>query len=69
MSNVVEKLMKMIEEANIEVTDLQKLVALKGTYKETDEITSYKEDFILRSLIPNWKKIVETIKKNKGEQQ
>ncbi|MDY0211116.1 MAG: ATP-binding protein [Acholeplasma sp.] len=69
MSIVAEKLIKMIEEANIEVTDLQKLVAQKGTYKETDEITSYKEDFILRSLIPNWKKIVETIKKNKGEQQ
>jgi hypothetical protein len=69
MSIVAERLIKMIEEANIEVTDLQKLVAQKGTYKETDEITSYKEDFILRSLIPNWKKIVETIKKNKGEQQ
>lgn len=69
MSVVVQKLMKLIEEAGIEVIDLQKLVALKGTYKETDEVSSYEEDFILRSIIPNWQKIVQTIKKNKGEQQ
>ena len=58
----------MIEDSNITAIELQQVVAAKGHYQETQPITNYSDDFITRWIIPNWKKIVETIKKNKGEQ-
>jgi len=64
----LEELNKMISEAEIKETDIQKIVAEKGHYKETDSIENYTDDFITRWIIPNWKKIVETIKNKKGEQ-
>jgi len=64
----VNKLKKMIEDAGITEVELQKIVAAKGHYQEADPITDYSDDFITRWIIPNWKKIVETINKNKGEQ-
>lgn len=64
----VNKLKKMIEDAGITEAELQKIVAAKGHYQEADPITDYSDDFITRWIIPNWKKIVETINKNKGEQ-
>ena len=66
--SIVTKLEKMIEESGITHTALQKIVAAKGHYQETEPITNYSDDFITRWIIPNWKKIVETIKNNKGEQ-
>lgn len=64
---VVEKLNKMMVDASITEADLQKVVAAKGHYQETEHIANYSDDFITRWIIPNWKKIIESIKNNKGE--
>ena len=68
MSFVVEKLNKMIVEAGITEVDLQKVVAAKGHHQETEPISNYTDDFITRWIIPNWKKIIESIKNKKGEE-
>jgi len=65
---VVEKLNKMIADAGITDIDLQKMVAAKGHYQDSEPIENYSDDFITRWIIPNWKKIIETIKNHKGEQ-
>lgn len=64
----VQKLENMITEAGITDSDLRKVVATKGHYEENEPITNYSDDFITRWIIPNWKKILESIKNNKGEQ-
>ncbi len=64
---VINKLIKMIEDAGIAEDDIKKVVAARGHYPESAAITEYSEDFITRWIIPNWKKIVETINKEKGE--
>ena len=65
---VVEKLKKMIADSGITDIDLQKVVAAKGHYQDSKPIDNYSDDFITRWIIPNWKKIIETIKNHKGEQ-
>ena len=64
----VERLKKMIEDAEITEVALQKVVATRGHYQETEPITNYSDEFITRWIIPNWKKIIESMKNNKGEQ-
>ena len=64
----VEQLKKKLEEDDITEEQLQKVVAAKGHYEEETPISDYSDDFITRWIIPNWKKIVETIKNEKGEQ-
>ena len=64
----VETIRNMINEANITEEDLMKVVSQKGHYKDTDRITNYSDDFMTRWIVPNWKKILESIKNNKGEQ-
>jgi hypothetical protein len=66
---LVEKLTQMINESDITEEELKKVVAAKGHYQETESISNYSDDFITRWIIPNWKKIVESIKNKKGEQQ
>lgn len=65
---VVERLKKMIADSGIADVDLQKVVAAKGHYQDSEPIDNYSDDFITRWIIPNWKKIIETIKNHKGEQ-
>jgi len=65
---LVEKLKKMIADSGITDVDLQKVVAEKGHYQDSEPISNYSDDFITRWIIPNWKKIVESIKNKKGEQ-
>jgi len=65
---LVEKLNKMIADSGITDVDLQKVVAAKGHYQDSEPISNYSDDFITRWIIPNWKKIVESIKNKKGEQ-
>jgi hypothetical protein len=65
---LVEKLTQMINESGITEDALRKVVATKGHYQETEPISNYSDDFITRWIIPNWKKIVESIKNKKGEQ-
>jgi hypothetical protein len=64
----VEQLKKKLEEDNITEEQLQKVVAAKGHYELETPISDYSDDFIARWIISNWKKIVETIKNEKGEQ-
>jgi hypothetical protein len=64
----VEQLKKKLEEDDITEEQLQKVVAAKGHYELKTPISDYSDDFITRWIIPNWKKIVETIKNEKGEQ-
>jgi hypothetical protein len=64
---IVEKLRNMIQEADITEEALIEVVAERGHYKDTDPIENYSDDFMTRWIIPNWKKIVESIKNNKGE--
>ena len=68
MTVVFERLNKMIGDAQVSEADLQKVVASKGHYKEDEPITNYSDEFITRWIIPNWEKIVKTIKNKKGEQ-
>jgi hypothetical protein len=64
----VEELKKKLEQDGITEEELQKVVAAKGHYEVETPISDYSDDFITRWIIPNWKKIVETIKNEKGEQ-
>jgi hypothetical protein len=64
----VDELKKRLEQDNITEEDLQTVVAAKGHYEKETPISDYSDDFITRWIIPNWKKIVETIKNEKGEQ-
>ena len=66
--SVVEKLKTMIADSGITAIDLQKVVAAKGHYQDSEPIGNYSDDFITRWIIPNWRKIIETIKNKKGEQ-
>lgn len=66
-NNILAKLEHLITEAGIDITELQKVVSDKGHYELDVPITEYSEDFITRWIIPNWKKIIEIINKNKGE--
>lgn len=66
-NTVVLKLNTLLTESGVTAEDLQKVVAAKGHYEISVPITDYSEDFITRWIIPNWKKIVEIINKNKGD--
>ena len=68
MTVVLERLNKMIIDTEVTEADVQKVVASKGHYKEDEPITNYSDEFITRWIIPNWEKIVKTIKNKKGEQ-
>ena len=68
MTVVFERLNKMIIDTEVTEADVQKVVASKGHYKEDEPITNYSDEFITRWIIPNWEKIVKTIKNKKGEQ-
>jgi hypothetical protein len=67
MTVVFERLNKMITDTEVTEADVQKVVASKGHYKEDEPITNYSDEFITRWIIPNWEKIVKTIKNKKGE--
>lgn len=68
MTVVLERLNKMIIDTEVSEADVQKVVASKGHYKEDEPITNYSDEFITRWIIPNWEKIIKTIKNKKGEQ-
>jgi len=60
----MSKIIRLLTEAEIEETDLQKLVAAKGHYPESTPIDLYSEEFVSRWLFPNWERIVTTIHHN-----
>lgn len=57
----ITKLKSLIKEAKITEDDLKKVVAERGHYPIETSIEDYSDDFITRWIIPNWKKITETI--------
>jgi len=61
----VTKVKELLKEANVDESELKKVVAARGHYKEDASLSDYADDFITRWIIPNWKKILETISKNK----
>ena len=60
----MSKIIHMLNEAEIEEIDIQKLVAVKGHYPESTPIDLYSEEFVNRWLFPNWERIVTTIHNN-----
>lgn len=61
------KLKTLVNESGVTLEDVQKVVAEKGHYDITATAEDYADDFIARWIIPNWKKIIERINENKGE--
>lgn len=64
---IVTKIKKMVIEAGITEDDVKAVVSSRGHYSADADINAYSDEFINRWIIPNWKKITETISKNKGE--
>lgn len=64
--SLVEKLKKLLAESGITKEQLEQLVVDKGHYPAGTALEEYHPDFINRWVIPNFKKIVESIKKNNG---
>ena len=60
---LVARVYELLKDANLTEEALRKVVAAKGHYKEDAAINDYSDDFISRWIIPNWKKILETINK------
>ena len=66
---LITKVKKLIADAGITEGQLEALVINKGHYPEGTILEEYAPDFITRWIIPNFKKIVEAIKKNNGGQE
>ena len=62
---LVAKLKEMIANSNVSEDDLRKVVADKGHHPFEKPIVDYPDDFIQRWIIPNWKRILEAIARNK----
>lgn len=56
------QLLRLLERDEITSTQLQEVVAGKGYYESSVPASDYPDQFIKRWVIPNWGKIVETIK-------
>jgi len=63
-----KRLNQMLNDADLKEKELQKVVADKGHYEIDVPIKNYSDEFITRWIIPNWERIIETIKNKKGEQ-
>ena len=59
-------LKKMIADSGVTQEEVQKVVTARGHYKEGTTINEYTDDFITRWIVPNWKKVIETIKNENG---
>lgn len=62
--NLVEKVKKLVADNGITEGQLESLVVSKGHYPEGTILEEYAPEFINRWVIPNFKKIVQTIKEN-----
>jgi hypothetical protein len=65
-SELMMKVREMIKNAGISEADVETVVTAKGHYTKEQHLADYKDDFLARWIIPNFKKIVETINKNKS---
>lgn len=66
-SDVVTKLKELINESGVTAEEVEQIVIERGKYELGSKITDYSDDFITRWVIPNWKRIVESINKNKTD--
>lgn len=66
--DLVTKVKKMVEDSGITEGQLESVVIAKGHYPEGTVLEEYSADFINRWIIPNFKKIVETIKNYGGNE-
>lgn len=64
-SSVVDKLRVLIKDSGVTEEEIEQVVVDKGHYEKGSHISDYAEDFITRWVIPNFKKIVDVINKNK----
>lgn len=62
--NLVAKVKKLVADNGITEGQLESLVISKGHYPEGTILEEYAPEFINRWVIPNFKKIVQTIKEN-----
>ena len=62
--NLVEKVKKLVADNGITEGQLESLVVSKGHYPEGTILEEYSPEFINRWILPNFKKIVQTIKEN-----
>ena len=65
-SELLTKVKDLIKEAGVTEAEVEEIVAAKGHYSKEQHLADYAEDFLARWIIPNFKKIVETINKNKN---
>lgn len=65
-SELLSKVRELIKNSGVSEADVETVVTAKGHYTKDQHLSDYKEDFLARWIIPNFKKIVETINKTKS---
>ena len=63
-SELLSKVKELIKNSGVSEADVEAVVAAKGHYGKDQHLADYKEEFLARWIIPNFKKIVETINRN-----
>lgn len=64
--DVLAKVKKLIADSGVSVEAVEQVVIEKGHYEAGSHIEDYAPDFIMRWVIPNFKKIVEIINNKNG---
>lgn len=64
-SELLSKVKELIKNSGVSEAEVEDIVTAKGHYTKDQHLADYKEDFLARWIIPNFKKIVETINKTK----
>lgn len=65
-SELLSKVKELIKNSGVSESEVEDIVTAKGHYTKDQHLADYKEDFLARWIIPNFKKIVETINKTKS---
>ena len=65
-SELLAKVKELIKNSGVSEAEVEDIVTTKGHYTKDQHLADYKEDFLARWIIPNFKKIVETINKTKS---
>lgn len=66
-SELLSKVKELIKNSGVTEADVEAVVTAKGHYTQKQHLADYKEDFLARWIIPNFKKIIETINNNKSK--
>lgn len=66
-SDLLTKVKEMIKESGVSEADVEDIVTTKGHYAKGQHLADYSEEFLARWIIPNFKKILETINTNKSK--